>query len=141
MAVERLKDARALLGRKRWEFAYYTAGYAVECGLKSRVLARMIHTAWVFEEKWKSEECLTHDFGELVRLAGLKVELNAELAASAAAAAGGPPGGAFANNWGIVTLWKVESRYTPKTEAEAKGLYAAIADKPDGVLQWIKRYW
>lgn len=141
MAVERLKDAKALLGRKRWEFAYYTAGYAVECALKSCVLARMIYTAWVFEEKWKAQDCLTHDFGELVRLAGLTNELNARLAASAAAATGGPPGGAFAANWGTVTLWKVESRYTPKTEAEARALYAAIADKPDGVLQWIKQYW
>jgi hypothetical protein len=141
MAVERLKDAKALLGRKRWEFAYYTAGYSVECALKACVLARMIHTGWVFEEKWKAQECLTHDFGELVRLAGLNSELNAKLAASAAAAAGGLPGGAFATNWATALLWKVESRYTPRTEAEAKALYAAIADKPDGVLQWIKNYW
>jgi hypothetical protein len=141
MAVERLKDAKALLGRKRWEFAYYTAGYSVECALKSCVLARMIYTAWVFEERWKAQECLTHDFEELVKLAGLTHELNARLAATAAAAAGGLPGGAFATNWATAILWKVESRYTPRTEAEAKALYAAIADKPDGVLPWIKRYW
>ena len=26
-------------------------------------------------------------------------------------------------------------------EAEARALYAAIADKQDGVLRWIKNYW
>jgi hypothetical protein len=143
MAVERLKDAKALLGRKRWEFAYYTAGYSVECALKACILARMIHTAWVFEDKWKAQECLTHDPKELVRLAGLNGELATRLAASAAAAAtgGGPPGGAFTANWETVTQWKVESRYLPRTEDEARKLYAAIADKPDGVLAWIKKYW
>ena len=143
MAEERVKDAKALLDGGRWEFAYYAAGYAIECALKSCILARMIYTAWVFEEKWKAQECLTHDPDELVRLAGLIPERNAKLAASAAAAAaaGGPPGGAFTVNWGIVVLWKVESRYAAKTEAEARALYAAITDDPDGVLQWIKNYW
>jgi HEPN domain-containing protein len=40
MAVERLKDAKALLGQRRWEFAYHAAGYSVECALKACVLAR-----------------------------------------------------------------------------------------------------
>ena len=42
----------------------------------------MIHTAWVFEEKWKASDCLTHDFVELIKLAGLTNELNARLAAT-----------------------------------------------------------
>jgi hypothetical protein len=132
MAEERVKDAKALLDGGRWEFAYYAAGYAVECGLKSCLLARMIHTAWVFEEKWKAQECMTHDFGELVRLSGLQGELNARLAT---------PGGAFVANWGTALQWKVTSRYEAKMEAEAKALYAAITDDPDGVLKWIRQYW
>jgi HEPN domain-containing protein len=47
MTEERLKDAKALLDGGRWEFAYYVAGYAVECGLKSCILARMIYTGWL----------------------------------------------------------------------------------------------
>ena len=102
----------------------------------------MIHTGWVFEEKWKAQDCLTHDFGELVRLAGLQGELNAQLAASAAVAAvGGPPGGMFAGHWGTVTQWKVSDRYESKTEAEARSLYTAITHDPDGVLRWIRKYW
>ena len=103
----------------------------------------MIHTGWVFKEKVKIEECLVHDFGKLLDLAELRGELNAKLAASAAAAAaaGGPPGGAFAANWGVVSQWKVTSRYEAKTEAQARELYAAITDSPDGVLPWIRTFW
>jgi hypothetical protein len=143
MAEERVKDAKALLDGGRWEFAYYAAGYAVECALKACLLARMIHTAWVFQEKWEAKACLTHEFGKLIHLAGMQHELNNKLAASAAAAtaAGGPPGGAFAGYWGTALLWKVESRYQPRTEAEARGLYEAITHDPDGVLPWIKNFW
>ena len=75
MAEERLKDAKALLDGGRWDFAYYTAGYAVECGLKSCILAQMIHTAWIFEEKWDAKVCLVHEFAKLVHLAGLTEKL------------------------------------------------------------------
>jgi hypothetical protein len=143
MALERIKDAKALLDGGRWEFAYYVAGYAVECALKSCLLARMIHTAWVFQEKWEAKLCLTHEFAKLIDLAGMRDELNAALAASAAAAlaTGGPPGGPFTAFWGVALQWKVESRYQPKTEAEAKGLYEAITHDPDGVFKWIQNYW
>ena len=70
MAEERILDAKALLDASRWEFGYYVAGYAVECALKSCLLARMVHTAWVFQEKWEAKVCLTHDFAKLVELAG-----------------------------------------------------------------------
>src|SRR5438552_17336 len=66
MAEERIKDAKALIDGGRWEFAYYATGYAVECALKSCLLARMIHTGWVFQEKVKVDECLTHDFQKLI---------------------------------------------------------------------------
>src|SRR5207249_10785134 len=89
MANERILDAKALLDGGRWEFAYYAAGYAVECALKSCLLARMIYTGWVFEEKWEAKACLTHDFGKLVDLAGMRGELNNKLAVSAAAAPAG----------------------------------------------------
>jgi hypothetical protein len=142
MAEERIKDAKALLDGGRWEFAYYAAGYAVECGLKSCLLARMIHTAWVFEEKWEAKVCRTHDFGTLIDLAAMRNDLNNRLATSAAAAPpGGPPGGAFAAYWGTAGKWTVESRYQPRTEAEARGLHEAITHDPDGVLLWIKNFW
>jgi len=67
MAEERIKDAKALIDGGRWEFAYYTVGYTVECALKSCVLARMIHTDWVFDEQVKRvDDCRTHDFTKLI---------------------------------------------------------------------------
>ena len=91
----------------------------------------MIHTGWVFQDKAKINECLTHDFGELIKLSGLTDELNSQLAWNAA----------FVGNWGITTQWNVTDRYAVKTEAEASTLLAAINDDPDGVLRWITRYW
>lgn len=135
MAEERLEDAKALLEGGRWEFAYYATGYAVECGLKSCILARMIHTAWIFEEKWDAKQCRDHDFGKLVILAGLTDQLNLDLRASSVA------GTEFAENWNTAKKWTVASRYEAKPEAEARELYAAIADDPDGVLQWIRTHW
>jgi hypothetical protein len=135
MAEERIKDARALIRGKRWEFAYYAAGYSIECALKSCLLARMIHTAWVFEEKWDARKCLTHNFNDLIGLAGLDNELIARQAASRAS------GDLFDSNWKTVVAWTVTSRYAPRTEAEARDLFAAITHNPDGVLRWLKRYW
>ena len=79
MANERIKDAKALIDGKRWEFAYYAAGYAVECALKSCLLARMIYTGWIFDDNVKKvDDCRTHDFLKLIHIAGLSDELNTE---------------------------------------------------------------
>ena len=142
LATERIADAKVLLDGNRWEFAFYTAGYAVECALKSCVLKRMVYTAWVFEEKWKAQDCLTHDFRELVRLAGLENELNAKAARAAAnAPSGGPAGGLFNAFWSIVSSWNVSARYQSRTEPEAKALYEAITHQSEGVLPWLQNYW
>ena len=85
----------------------------------------------MFQEKVRVEDCRTHDFDKLAQIAGLKGQLEASLAASPA----------FAGNWDIVSQWKVSTRYEPKTEAEARAIYAAIADNADGVLTWIRNYW
>jgi hypothetical protein len=131
MADERILDAGALRAAGRWAYAYYVAGYAVECALKSCVLAQMIHTGGVFTNKKFAEECFTHDFGTLVKLAGLTPALNAELAANPA----------FVSFWGTAILWKETSRYEEKIQPEADALYLAITDNTNGVMRWIQNYW
>jgi hypothetical protein len=131
MAEERILDADALIKGNRWAYAYYVSGYAIECALKSCILAQMIHTGGVFEDKKFAEWCWTHDFGKLVELAGLKDELNWTLATNPV----------FDSHWGIVTQWKETTRYESKPETEAKALFAAITHEPDGVLRWIRKYW
>lgn len=136
MAEVRIHDAKVLIEAGRWEFAYYSAGYSVECALKSCVLARMILTGWVFnEENKKVDDCRVHDFKKLIQIAGLRDELNGRLTAGASSE------DEFVANWNTVDNWKVTSRYEAKTEDEAKKLYAAITDEPDGVLRWIRNYW
>jgi HEPN domain-containing protein len=41
LARIRLKDAKALLGRKRWSGAYYLCGYVIECALKACILRHL----------------------------------------------------------------------------------------------------
>jgi hypothetical protein len=136
MTEQRIQDAKALLDTGRWEFAYYVIGYAVECALKSCVLARMVETGWVFNEDVKKvDECRTHEFSKLIQIAGLREELNHALQRSA------ETGGEFVTNWDAVSLWKLASRYEPRLEADARKLYAAITDDPYGVLKWIRKYW
>jgi hypothetical protein len=56
----------------QWAAAYYLAGYAIECGLKSRVLAYVEKNAdIIYREKKYSENCWTHDIGTLVKASGL----------------------------------------------------------------------
>jgi len=133
---ERLLDAQALLDGGRWSFAYYNVGYAVECALKSCFLTRMPLTGWVFQDKVKIDECRTHVFDKLIDLTGLTSEIAAQIALNLAA------GGSFRSNWLLVKFWKVDDRYSlSKTEQEARELFAAITDQPDGVLQWVMKYW
>jgi HEPN domain len=136
MAEERIKDAKVLLKGKRWEFAYYSAGYAIECALKSCMLSRMVVTGWIFDEKVKLvQDCPVHEPPKLIQIAGMGDLLIKKLQESAAS------GDEFAANWEIVNDWKVTSRYESKTENDARELLAAITDKPHGVMVWIRNYW
>lgn len=134
IAEERLLAAQALLAASLWSSAYYMAGYAVESGLKSCILAYITTTPEVlFQEGGNkfSAECWTHDIEKLVKLAGIKTVRDTEIAAN----------GILKNNWGIVTKWTEKSRYEKKTQAEAQELYNAIADNANGVMQWIRARW
>lgn len=91
----------------------------------------MVHTGGVFSRKDFSKDCFTHDFGTLVKLAGLQLELDAKI----------EPNSEFQGFWGTVTNWNETSRYEQNTEQDAKALYHAINTQPNGVMQWIRNYW
>jgi len=130
MVEERLLDAHTLIAGQRWTFAYYTIGYAVECGLKSCVLTRMVFTGNVFRER-KPPDYFIHDFRMLVELAGLKIDLEKSCGLN--------PN--FERNWAVAKDWKETSRYQQKSQADAELLYEAITNEPDGVLRWIRIHW
>jgi hypothetical protein len=132
LAERWLVDAKALLDARRWPAAYYLAGYAVECGFKACVLARLVAVPEViFEEKKFSEKSWTHNLRELVKLAGLE-------AAHEADARSNP---AFGRNWQVVKDWSEQARYSNATHQKAKKLYSAITDTTNGVMPWIRNHW
>jgi hypothetical protein len=134
LAKERLKDATALLGRRRWSGAYYFSGYVIECGLKACLLKHLGESDAVFgDDKYlkRLTECWTHDLVKLVGLAGLDPLFGAARGANAV----------LAGFWGVVKDWKETSRYDLKTEVEARAMFEAVSHKPDGVFQWIVSCW
>ena len=108
--------------------AYYLAGYAVECGLKSCIAKAM--KAEDFLDKGFAERCWTR-----LRTAGLLYRFKAIRDADAAADAD------LSRNWGTVKDWNESSRYLRQTKAKAVALYKAITEGKHGVLPWIKSRW
>lgn len=134
IAKARIKDAKALLGRKRWSGAYYLCGYAIECALKSCLLRYLGESGAIFGEPGylkKLADCWTHDLVKLVNLAGLDAEFGIARGANAA----------LENFWNVTKDWEETSRYQEKTEAEAKALYEAVNNNPDGAFRWIQSRW
>ena len=131
IAKEKLHAAEVLLDAGEWASAYYLAGYAVECGLKSCIIARLVKAPHlIFEENQKkySENCWTHNVGQLLDLAGLKEALDAA-------------NDTLTLHWMCVKEWNEQSRYKGKNENDARSLYNAITDATNGVMTWLRTYW
>jgi HEPN domain-containing protein len=131
LCEERIEDARALLAASRWPGAYYLAGYAVECALKSCVLAYVERTGVIFEDRRFAERCWTHDIEALVAAANLLDVRGVAISASTR----------FGGNWHTCSSWSEASRYCLSTRQEAEELFEAVTNVSDGVLKWIRMYW
>ena len=131
LSAERIADAHALLAASQWSGAYYLAGYALECALKSCVLAHIDKTGIIFEDKKFGERCWTHEVEELVRLAGIAVERDVAAGANVN----------LRRHWDVAQDWSEASRYRLIAQADAEELYHALTDATDGILPWVKNYW
>ncbi|TVS18131.1 MAG: hypothetical protein EA424_11510 [Planctomycetaceae bacterium] len=131
LSDERISDGRALLAANQWPGAYYLAGYALECALKSCVLAYIDRTGIIFKDKKYTQNCWTHDIEELVRLAGLTIERDKAAGTSIT----------LGQHWMIAKDWSEASRYRMSTRPQAEKLFHALTDNTDGVLPWVKNYW
>jgi HEPN domain-containing protein len=130
LAKTRLDEAKLLLDHGMYAGAYYLAGYAVECALKSCVANLFKNEE--FPSRNFSKECYIHAFGDLLKRARLDQQHEAELKASTE----------FKAYWGITKDWNEESRYREsRLEREARELFEAITDPSHGVLTWISQYW
>lgn len=128
-AQAKLNDAILLLEHERWSNSYYLAGYSVELALKACIAAQI--SADTIPDKSILTGVLSHEFGKLIGLAGLRGNLKMEEDANSE----------FAANWAITLEWGPDSRYQSITAMSAQTLVQAISDEKNGVLRWIKQYW
>ncbi|MDR3752183.1 MAG: HEPN domain-containing protein [Terracidiphilus sp.] len=129
IAETRIREARALLTAGFPDGAYYLAGYAVECALKSCIAKRTREHD--FPEKKLVNDSHTHDLGKLLQLAELKDALDAVI--------GSDP--AMESALDKIQDWSETSRYQRKTVQEAAELLKAIEDQTGGLLPWIRLHW
>jgi HEPN domain-containing protein len=132
LAEDKILDAQALLAAGRWSGAFYLIGYAVECGLKACVLARVgAYPEVVYEDRKFSSDAWTHDIERLVVLADIKAVRDADAVVNVA----------LYQNWQWVKDWSEEARYKQNGPFEAQRLLNAVTDPNNGVMQWIRVRW
>jgi HEPN domain-containing protein len=128
LAGTRIREAKTLFNTGEYSGAYYLAGYAAECALKS-CYAKTVQRH-DFPEL-RSRDVFTHNLQNLVGI----VKLDAEFKRASA------ENGRFGAAWDIVLKWNEASRYREYDRNSAKALIDAVARPKEGVLPWIKRYW
>lgn len=130
LARVRLEEAKALLDAGRPAGAYYLAGYTVECALKACIAKRTREHDFPPPPN-AVRDYYSHDLADLRKTAGLDARLRVEA----------PQGSDLDRNWGIVLLWKSDSRYRMIALQDAQDLYNAISDLTGGVLAWLQQSW
>jgi HEPN domain-containing protein len=131
LAELRIREAKVLLDGKRYEGAYYLAGYEVECALKACIARKTKRYDFPPNDK-TVREFYTHDLEKLAKGAdlggALKIKEDSDVQ--------------FSLNWAVIKGWKEQARYEPQIDDKrAHDLYSAITDKKHGVLIWLKKYW
>lgn len=126
----RLEEARALLAAGFPAGAYYLAGYAVECALKA-CIAKGVQQ-YDFPDKDKVNQSYSHNLVQLVKAAGLELELTNEIKGNAP----------FAANWAVVQGWTPEKRYSVSLlKVDAEDMISATEATTEGVLPWLMKHW
>ena len=125
----RIKEAKALLDKGLYDGAYYLCGYAVECALKACIAKNV--NQYDFPDKKVVIDSYTHDLVRLIKTAELDIELDRKIASNSK----------FVANWKIAKDWSEDSRYKRNTKVNALDLYKAVAERKNGILSWIRKYW
>ncbi|MBD2756401.1 hypothetical protein [Spirosoma validum] len=142
LAVLRLDEANILLTQNYPDGAFYLAGYAVECALKSAICKTLniddffdTYSSKAHGAKVKDDivqKFKTHDYGTLLVLSGLYFKLETAITADI------PLGDA----WTIIrTLsWTEQYRYETSVRKEQAAVQSFI-DSVNIFLQWIRPHW
>lgn len=128
LAETRLGEAQVLFQNRRFNGAYYLAGYAIECAIKACVARKT--QRFDFPDKSLAIQVYTHDLTDLLKPTELTQIFKDEFRIDPA----------LKVKWVIVKDWSEQSRYGTHGRNKAKVMLDAIAG-PQGVLACIKKYW
>ena len=117
-----------MLRSRRYDGAYYLAGYAVECALKACIAKKT--KQFDFPDR-NVQKVFTHDLARLLELAELTDAFEHEKTNDHS----------LELNWNTVKDWREQARYEKHTAVNAKRLVLAIADRKHGLLRCLKKYW
>ena len=129
LAQERVEEAALLLVATKYSGAYYLTGYALEFALKACIARRT--NQHDFYDKEIAKECFTHRPDVLVKVAGLRPQLDTDMAASLD----------LSVNRRTACNWTEASRYEFHTKLQAEELFQAITNPTHGVLSWVRSHW
>ncbi|MFA1822754.1 HEPN domain-containing protein [Virgibacillus oceani] len=121
LAETRLKEAEVLFEAKRYDGAYYLAGYVIECALKAWIAKST--RKYDFPDKKIVNKIYTHDLEKLIGIIGVKIPRELEI------------------KWNIIKDWSENDRYRNHTMSEAKHIIEVVNDSNKWVFRWIKEHW
>ncbi len=131
LAEVRRLDALALFRAKRYDAAYYLAGYAVECALKACVAK--LTKRYDFPPR-DTKNMYTHALETLTKEARIAKQFEHDRNGDSV----------LAKNWETVKDWGEERRYQLRGRsgaAAARDFLKAINDSQHGVFRCISKYW
>lgn len=103
IARARLRDAQVLLRARRFDGAYYLAGYAIELALKTRICRTLKWRGFPESaSEFKGLQSLrTHDLEVLLTFSGVEARVKAQCS----------------TEWNVVVKWNPDRRYQAIGEA------------------------
>jgi HEPN domain-containing protein len=125
LAESRLAEAALLLANGFPSGAYYLAGYAIECALKSIIAAKF--SANEIPDRRLVERVHVHDLSKLLSLTGLEDELEAEMNVN-------PD---LHGRWTVIQKWSERARYDIWTQESASAILEAVGGD-EGLLRWLQ---
>lgn len=130
LADGRLLDVKVLRDGGRFDAAAYMCGYVLEFGLKACVCNRL--RVPDYPERELKGTFKTHNFEDLLLLAGLRDEITAHKTPELYA------------NWQVISGWTPDWRYRLIGSIDGPGLQQmlqALEDPAHGVLPWLHLHW
>lgn len=112
---------------KRYDAAYYLAGYAIECALKAWIAKQTPRHG--FPDKDRANRAHQHRFTELLALIADRDRFDTELR--------GDP--RLEDDWSNVQSWSPASRYQlhAGSRIEVRDMLKSV----EGILKCLSRYW